>query len=69
MINKVGHFYYRNGKKSLSLIGACMSIDGYGELRYCNDDVYKGEWRLGVKHGKVSMHFNVCETTYYEVVC
>ena len=22
-------------------------------MRYCNDDVYKGQWKDGVKHGKV----------------
>ena len=27
--------------------------DGYGETRYCNDDVYKGQWKDGIKHGKV----------------
>ncbi|XP_065841787.1 radial spoke head 1 homolog isoform X1 [Oscarella lobularis] len=30
---------------------------GYGEMRYCNDDVYKGQWKDGVKHGKAVIEF------------
>ena len=30
-----------------------ISIDGFGELQFASDDIYRGNWKDGVRHGKV----------------
>ena len=29
--------------------------DGYGELQFASNDVYRGHWKDGVRHGSVSI--------------
>ena len=31
-------------------------IDGYGELQFASDDVYRGFWKDGIRHGKVGVY-------------
>ncbi len=36
----------------------CFSLacsDGMGELQYYTGDVYRGSWKEGLRHGKVSI--------------
>ena len=31
----------------------CPFTDGYGELQFASNDVYRGHWKDGVRHGSV----------------
>ena len=35
------------------IINGLLSVDGYGELQFASDDIYRGHWKDGVRHGKV----------------
>ena len=34
-------------------------LDGFGELHYASGDVYKGTWKDGQRHGKVSLFLSL----------
>lgn len=40
--------------------------DGYGELQFASNDVYRGNWKEGVRHGSVSSYTYI--RTYMEFV-
>ncbi len=33
--------------------GLLLSADGMGELQYASNDIYRGHWKDGFRHGKV----------------
>ena len=37
-----------------TILGFSFSfIDGFGELQFASNDVYRGQWKDGIRHGTV----------------
>ncbi len=52
------------------IIVGSISVDGFGELQFASDDIYRGNWKDGVRHGKVGTINGLVKGRHYTVfVC